>query len=328
MTAFLSGCTFFSWGNKSVSPSTPVPTPARPYNEKRLLSLYFHSWHRSNSGMVMTDGMIKNFYLAKPAEKPQDFNEYPVDRNKFVVYQRSHSGKYEVESVKKNERVESSGCCAIQVFDYDVILKDLENSANNVILLENARSGWSVKGWSPNDKFILFEGEESLFLFDPKTKEKKIIFRKHSNSKFIFNSDSNGIFLTSYDGKENLFEFYNIVDDQLKTIKPIGNDSQMLLSPDGKTLGLILTTSDGKNVSNQLHLFNTETIEQTNIFDLPGGVIRLGQEQPWKKDGGEIAFSVSGKDFAIDVYSINTNDGKLTHWYPPEGETTALYLPE
>ena len=305
---------------------SPAPTPSREYNEKRLPIMRFQSWHRSKPGMILTGDFNKTFYLAAPEQKPASFSEYKVElyggrKNPA----RSNSGKYEVTIRKFNERVESSGCCAVQRFDYETILSEVDAPENRTKL---ADTNWEIKSWSPDDKFMLFSWGQELFLIEVETKEKTVIFPDRTARQFVFDHDSKGLFVMSF-GKEWRLEYFDIASKQLTDLfLSFHNGSEMRLSPDGKTLAFFAVVSSGTTTvtaDNRLYLFDVQSKAQTKSTDLPKGEIYPPQDETWRADSRALSFDVGGENYTRDVYSFEIESGKLIRWYPPTGETTGLY---
>jgi len=305
-----------------------LPTPERELNEKRLPVMRFVEWHRSKPGMILKeDSDNKIYFLASPGEKTVPFAEYEIPQYRFSAHPtRSHSGKFEVNVNKINERVRNTWCCAIQEFDYEVILSEVENPNNKTKL---ADADWKFEDWSSDDKYILFSGVgQKLFLVDAATGEIIPIYSDRSiMAKPIFTRDGKGLFVGVRKDDGNGVEYFDFSTRQLTSIlSPIEGLQKINLSPDGSKLAIfsqIFTGKTSDTAANYMSLFNSASKTKIGEFSLPRGTVN--DYSGWKPDGREMAFTFGGENFAQDVYTINVETGKLTRWYPPEGETTGLY---
>lgn len=70
----------------------------------------------------------------------------------------SPSGKYQVEVKESVVGMRHTDCCAVQVFSYEVILSEVDSPANRTTLAEGKTASWSPRGWSPDSKYMLFNG--------------------------------------------------------------------------------------------------------------------------------------------------------------------------
>lgn len=304
-----------------------LPTPERELNEKRLPTMWFVAWHRSKPGMILKEGSYNKFYLASPGEKPAPFAEYDIalyaDRPESM---RSNSGKFEVNVNKINERVRNTWCCAIQEFDYEVVLSEVDSPNDKTKL---ADANWKFEDWSPDDKFILFsDGGQKLFLIDAATKETIPVFSDRSlMAQAVFTRDGKGLFVAVRKDDTNGVEYFDFATGQLTNIlSPVEGLQKINLSPDGSKLAVfsqIFTGATSKTADNYMNLFDAASKVKIGEYTLAKGT--LNNFSGWKPDGREFAFTVGNENFAQNVYSINIETGKLTRWYPPEGEATGLY---
>lgn len=304
---------------------TPTVTPSRELNEKRLPSMTFREWHRSKPGMIANNMEKGYFYLETPGGKLVPFNEYEI--NEYPSDTRtnlSHSGKYQVETVRYNERTRSGGCCAIQEFDYMVNISEVENPYN---ITKIADANWKFYEWSPDDNFILFSVNEDLFLIDSRTKERIDVMPSSGLKRFEFTPDAKGLFLFEYRDNLTQLQYFDLAARKLETLFSGGESPvDMKVSTDSKKLGIFtaaVNNDAAPNKINHLRLFDVNSKASIGSYDLPGGELLL--YKGWQSNGREFGFTVSGENYAHDMYSINVENGKISHWYPPEGETTGLY---
>lgn len=310
--------------NTNGSNNVPGPTPARELNEKRLEAMNFEAWHRSKPGVIIKN-LNSLYYLDKPAGKLVSFNEYKIDIYSSHYHPentRSHSGKFEIEVRETGRHVRYTECCAIQEIDKETVISEIDSPADQTKL---ADTGWDFKEWSPDDRFILFSDGDGFFLVNAGTKERTSIPVK---APCVFAANGKGLFgIQEREGIARL-AYYDIAAGQsIDLFSPVEGTSEISLSPGGNILALHVKYSQGGAAlteKHSLYVFDAEKRVKTGEYSLPQGDINFLFDG-WKTDGSEIGFTLGGRDYAKDVYSIETQTGKLIHWYPPEGETTALY---
>lgn len=324
-------------GLLSAAPA-PSPTPEPPLNPKRLTPLHFKAWHSSEPGMIVAE-LYDLHHLEAPGSKPRPLGPERATASDYADARVSPSGKHQVEVNESVVGVRHTDCCAVQVFSYKVILSEVNSQENPTTLAEGDTARWDPKGWSPDGKYILFDGRlddrfSGLFLVDADTKEKipvlpsadRMIWRtgfaKNAKSLFVISLKGGG----SY---EFALERYDLGTKKMSTVtRLVGAEPEITFSPDGTRMALWFGTSTGTTTlvrANRVVLFDTESGAKTGEFELPRGLIYYARSA-WRGDGREIGFSVSGENYTTDVYSVNAESGKLTRWYPPEGQTTGLYI--
>jgi dipeptidyl aminopeptidase/acylaminoacyl peptidase len=89
------------------------------------------------------------------------------------------------------------------------------------------------------------------------------------------------------------------------------------LSDDGKRIAFV-TNEDGYGV---LHVLDTATRRQTALPKLPRGVI---SSPLWHKNNRDLAFEFTSASVNDDVYSVDTQSGKLERW--TESETGGVNI--
>lgn len=308
-------------------PDTP-PAPERELNPDRLPALYFRAWHRSKPGMILEEGVSGLRYLDAPGGKPVPFSEYePEPLPLESDAQRSPSGRYEVSVNKINERIRSSGCCAIQEFDYEVVVTERGSPPRQTKLASGPDAGWEIRGWTPDSRYALFSGEEKIFLVDPATRETIPVAPGQGVMRTAFAAGGRSLFIIRSAEPASRLERFDLATRRLTTVlTPAGDEAEMLVSPDGATLALWFRNVTGETTltaENRIVLFRAADGARIAAFDLPRGNVTL--RAGWRADGGAIGFTVGGDNYTQDVYSLDTRTGKVTLWYPPAGRTTGLY---
>jgi len=320
---FSAACRFGE--NTNQTPVNNTATPARKLNGERLSAMDFRAWLRSAPGMILDKDGYESAYLAAPGAKPAPFNEYEIkrypDNSKLA---RSHSGKFEVRVNSFNERTKQNACCAVQEFDYEVVVSEVTSRANKTKLSDE---NWNFKGWSPDDKFLLFSAAPEVFLIDAETGEKISIFSDKDMWRFAFERNGRGLFIIDRSDETTRLEYLDFAARQLTTmLAPLKSEPEISVSPDGKKLALfskIFTGDTTLTADNFLYLFDAESKALIREYSLPKGVIY--DYSGWRDDGREIGFTVWSENYARSVYSVSVEDGETTLWYPPAGETTGLY---
>jgi hypothetical protein len=305
-----------------------APLQARELNPNALPSMHFRAWHRSKGGIIVDSGMGDFLYLSGSGRTPVPFSDYEIDRYPLdaTTSPTSPSGKYEVIVNEINGRVESSGCCAVQIFDHEVVLSE---RGRRTILASGPDAYWKVWGWSPDDRHVLFSDDGRLFLMDAVTRVTIPVGPDSSVMHHVFAAGGKSVFLIRSGDPAGRVERFDLATRQLTSLAPTGSEAKMLVSPDGQKLAVWFHTFTGPTTltaKNRLLLFRAIDGAPTGTFDLPSGSVTM--DSGWSADGERIGFTVGSQDYAYDVYSLDTRSGKVTRWYPPEGRTTALYKQE
>ena len=173
-----------------------------------------------------------------------------------------------------------------------------------------------------------------MFLVELETKAKIPILARSDRIlwRTAFDNADGNLFLITLAGDGSYrfaLERYSLATkERSAVISLVGAEPEMTLSPDGNRMALWFASPGGTTTlvrENTVVLLNGRTGTKTNEFRLPRGAIYFDRSA-WRPDSREIGFSVGGENYTHDVYSIDAETGKLTRWYPPEGETTGLYL--
>ncbi|MDQ3714340.1 MAG: prolyl oligopeptidase family serine peptidase [Acidobacteriota bacterium] len=196
--------------------------------------------------------------------------------------------------------------------------------------------GWGPLDWSPDDKKLIVgqyvsANESYGWLLDLETGEKTLLTPKEAGEKVVygfaqFSGDGKGLYLTT--DKDSEFQRLVYMDLATKKMTPLTSHinwdvEQFELTEDGKMLAFI-TNEDGFS---KLHLLDTATNKERQLPKLPGQV----QGFDWHKTTNELALNISSYQTIADVYSLDTNTMKLTHWAKTElngYDTKGLREPE
>lgn len=197
--------------------------------------------------------------------------------------------------------------------------------------------GWGPLDWSPDDKKLIVgqyvsANESYGWLLDLETGEKTLLTPKEASEKVVygsaqFSADGKGLYLTTDKGSE--FQRLVYMDLATKKMTPLTSHINwdvggFEISPNGKMIAFT-TNEDGIS---KLHLLDTATNKERKLSNLPAG--QIGGFD-WHETTNELAFNVSSFQTIADVYSLDTNTMKLTHWAKTElngYETKGLREPE
>ena len=133
-----------------------------------------------------------------------------------------------------------------------------------------------------------------------------------------FSKDGRGLYVTT--DKDSEFQRLAYVDLATKTHTYLTDHikwdvDSFELTEDGKTIAFV-TNEDGVS---KLHLLDARSRKEKSVPRLPVGVIG-GIE--WPKNGRDLGFTISTARAASDVYSLDTQTGKVERW--TESETGGL----
>jgi len=204
--------------------------------------------------------------------------------------------------------------------DVDLYVIDPANPKSDHMLAKLDGGGWEVEDWSPDGAKILATdeisaNESSLWIFDSSTGEKTLLTPQArigtvNYSGGQFSKDGRGIYTTS----DRDSEFHRLVYIDLATKEPTYLTTQIPwdveefdLSHDGKTIAFV-TNEDGFGV---LHLLDTKTRKENPVPSLPKGII---SDVRWHRNSRDVGFNLSSARSTSDVYSLDTQTGKVERW--------------
>lgn len=219
--------------------------------------------------------------------------------------------------------------------DVDFWAVDPNDPKSDHLVAKNQGGGWQALDWSHDGKQILAEegisaNESYLWLVDVASGNKTAITPRDNPTKIsyeagVFSKDDKGIFVTT--DKDSEFHRLAYIDlgskqeTYLTSNIPWDVDS-FDLSDDGKKIAFV-SNEDGFGI---LHVLNTATHTQIPLPKLPRGVISGPQ---WRKNNRDLGFDFNSASVNNDVYSIDTQTGKLERWTESEtGGVNIASVPE
>jgi len=219
--------------------------------------------------------------------------------------------------------------------DTDIWVMDPRDPKSDHLLVQLEGGGWTVTGWSFDDKqFALVEeisiNESYVWLANATTGEKTLLTPKGGAEKIAysgaeFSKDSKGLYVST--DKDSEFQRLTYIDLASKqhtflTSHIKWDVDEFGLSEDGRTLAF-LSDEDGTSV---LHLMDTATRKERAVPKLPVGVI---SGLRWHRNSRDLGFSIASSRLAGDAYALDTKTGKLERWTSSEsGGLKTSVLPE
>ena len=204
--------------------------------------------------------------------------------------------------------------------DTDLWIMNPSGPKTDHLLTQLKGGGWSPQDWSPDDKRILLLEEVSvnetyLWLVDSTSGDKTELIPRASGEKIAysnprFSRDGKGIYFTSDKGSEfQRLVYFDLSTRQERILTPnIPWDvDEFALSYDGKKVAFI-SNEDGLST---LHLIDTSTRTELSVPKLPVGVIG---DVVWHRNNHDLAFSLTTARLPVDIYSLDTDAGKVERW--------------
>lgn len=206
--------------------------------------------------------------------------------------------------------------------DRDLWIMDPANPNWDRLAVQLSGGGWSVQDWSPDDskllvmemisinKTNLYEADVATGLLTAITDPKKDV----AYGGAAYTKDGKGIYLTS----DAAGEF-----QQLATM-PLDNKNVYWLTEDIPwDVESFELSHDGAQVAfavnergvSALYFLDTKTRTKKRVPNLPVGVISLGK---WRKDGSELAITLTSAQSSSDAYSVNAKTMELSRWTESE----------
>jgi dipeptidyl aminopeptidase/acylaminoacyl peptidase len=187
-------------------------------------------------------------------------------------------------------------------------------------LLEKS-SGSYLKAydWSPDDKTIVYcdfssNTASSLWLIEVASGKKVLLSEKTARPELYdfptFSRNGRGIYVvTDHDSDVRRLAYIDLATRKISYVpSPAQWDvEEFQLAPDGRTLAFI-TNEDGIS---RLHFFDLGAGVERSVPKLPVGVM---SDLKWRNDSTEIAFNFKSSRTPNDVYSVNTQNGKVELW--------------
>jgi dipeptidyl aminopeptidase/acylaminoacyl peptidase len=209
--------------------------------------------------------------------------------------------------------------------DTDLWVMNPADTKSDHLLTKLEGGGWQPLDWSPDDKQILLLEELSinesyLWLVDTATGEKTALTPRDAKEKVSygdaqFSKDGEGLYVTT----DKNSEFHRLAYVILSTKEHSYLTSEILwdveafdLSHDGKRIAFV-TNENGLSVLRDFNLTTKEILREYK--NLPAGVIGGVR---WRRNGHELAITLTNAQGPGDVYSLEVTTGKLERWTDSE----------
>jgi len=207
--------------------------------------------------------------------------------------------------------------------DVDIHVIDPTDRVGDRLLMQNQGGGWEAMDWSPDDKTLLVTeyisaNESNLWLVDTasgaKTRLTTAAKEKVAHTGGQFSKDGKGIYVAT--DRDSEFQQLAYLDlESHKYTYLTGNipwDVDVFaLSWDGKKIAVI-TNEDGLTA---MHLYDTTTMKELPLPQLPSGQVTALR---WHKNNHDLAFDLDSARSPSDVYSLDTDTGKIDRWTQSE----------
>jgi dipeptidyl aminopeptidase/acylaminoacyl peptidase len=209
--------------------------------------------------------------------------------------------------------------------DTDLWVMNPADPKSDHLLTKLEGGGWQPLDWSPDDKQILLLEELSinesyLWLVNTSTAEKTALTPRDSKEKVSygeaeFSKDGKGIYVTTdKDSEFHRLAYVNLATKEHSYLtSSIPWDVESFdLSHDGERIAFV-TNENGVSV---LRDFGTSAPADLHEHkNLPSGVIG---GLLWRRNGHDLAFTVTNAKNPGDVYSLDALTGKVDRWTDSE----------
>lgn len=187
------------------------------------------------------------------------------------------------------------------------------------LVAQSSGSYFKAYDWSPDDKQVVYSDFTSstistLWLLDVASGKKTLLSPKPDQPELYddpqFSKDGKGIYVvTDHDSDMRRVAYVDLASGKFTYVpsNPKWDVDEFQLAPDGKTIALA-TNEDGIS---RLHLFDVVGGRERPASQLPIGII---SELKWRKDSTDLAFNFKSPQTPNDVYSVNTQTGKVELW--------------
>jgi dipeptidyl aminopeptidase/acylaminoacyl peptidase len=191
------------------------------------------------------------------------------------------------------------------------------DAKNNRLLVESTGNYLKAYDWSPDDKQVVYcefvsNAVSRLWVIDVASGEKRLLSTDDKTyfSSPQFGKDGKGLYVIT--DRESDFRRLAYLDLKTHRFKYLSSDikwdvDEFQLSPDGKKLAFV-TNDDGVSRLRLIHLTTgaAKPIENPQI-----GII---SDLKWRSDSIDLAFNFKSPRTPNDVYSIDTDTGKIERW--------------
>jgi len=204
--------------------------------------------------------------------------------------------------------------------DMDLYVVNPFDPKSNRMLAQLEGGFWIPYDWSPDDrKALIYQhvsaNENNLWVIDITTGEKILLTPKEGNNQTAywlgqFSKDGKGVYVTTdRDSEFQRLAYIDLATRQSKilTDRIQADVDEFDLSSDGKTLAFV-TNEDGIG---RLHLLDLEACGEKPAPKLPTGVV---SGIKWHPNGRELGFAFTSARYPTDVYSFDSQNGKLERW--------------
>jgi len=187
------------------------------------------------------------------------------------------------------------------------------------LLAQSSGSYFKAYDWSPDDKQLVYcdftsNTTGALWLVDVASGTQTLLSAKgRQQSDFYdypqFSKDGKGIYVvTDHDSDVRRLAYLDLTSKQFKYLSGQKSDVEdFKISPDGKILAFI-TNEEGIS---GLRLLDTSTGKEKPLSSLPAGII---SNLKWHNNSQDLAFDFKSARTPTDVYSLNTQTGKVDQW--------------
>jgi dipeptidyl aminopeptidase/acylaminoacyl peptidase len=198
------------------------------------------------------------------------------------------------------------------------MLDRLEAKADHS-LVQSSGSYLKAYDWSPDDKQIVYcdfssNTTATLWSVDVASGSKTLLSPKTDQPEFYenpqFSKDGRGIYVvTDHDSDMRRLVYIELSTRKITYVpsNPKWDVDEFQLAPDGKTLAFV-TNEDGIS---RLHLFDVAASKESAVPQLPIGIMA---DLKWNKDSTDLAFNFKSPETPNDVFSVNTQTGKVELW--------------
>jgi dipeptidyl aminopeptidase/acylaminoacyl peptidase len=187
------------------------------------------------------------------------------------------------------------------------------------LLAQSSGSYFKVYDWSPDDRQAVFvdylsNTVSTLWLIDVANGQKTLLSPKQEKPGEYYDTpqfrrDGKGVFvITDHDSDVRRLAYIDLATKQFKYLSDQKSDVEdFKIGPDGKTLAYT-TNEDGIS---RLSLIDIKTDKAAPLPSVPLGVI---SDLEWHNNSQDLAFNVKSASTPNDVYSLNTQTGKVDQW--------------
>ena len=201
------------------------------------------------------------------------------------------------------------------------------------LLAQSSGTYFKAYDWSPDDKQVVFcdfasNTASTLWLVDPASGNKTLLSPKAVTSELYdfpqFSKDGKGIYVvTDHDSDFRRVAYIDLASGKMSYVPSARqwDVDEFQVAPDGKTLAFI-TNEDGIS---RLHLFDVVAGKERAVPEIPLGII---SDIKWRKDSTELAFNFKSSRTPNDVYSVNTETGRVELWVSNGADTSKFSQPE